>query len=359
MNEFDLKQGYQITDKKLYYNMGDVPVLTGDNEIKGYWGNSSVTEKDLPCITYPTKGNSGVCYVQKSLFDVNNTAILIPKEEYRETINLDYVAFELSRIFPKIATSKDGVSYLNKEIIEKIDLSLPTKDIQTERYDTISKIIHLRKKLISILDNIQLTKEYVLVNPYENYQAKQLPVSDIFDVMSGNSGLTEEFLYSQIQTNQKKEYRVLSGSVNFDSTIFTHKCSHPKKIRELINVVEDKEIIHIVRKGKAGHATYFTKGKFTANDDAYILYINQKTKYSINLRWFSLYIQPMLLEYSSSSDNGTWHKTGFFENIRVDIPILDEQNEVDLQYHKLEKIRTKIENLKNDIDSILEKDIVY
>ena len=359
MKEFDLKQGHQITDKKLYYNIGNVPVLTGDNEIKGYWDSSIITEKDLPCITYPTKGNSGVCYVQKSLFDVNNTAILIPKEEYREKIDLDYVAFELSRLFPKIVTSKDGVSYLNKEIVEKIDLSLPTKTIQTERYNTISKLIHLRKKLILILGKIQLAKNHTLINSYENYQAKQVPISNILDAMSGNPGLTEEFLYSQIQTEEEKEYLVLTGSVNFKSLTYTHKCSHPKKIDELINVIEDTEIIHVVRKGKAGHATYFKKGKITANDDAYILYRNQKTKYSINLRWFSLYIQPKLLKYSSSSENGTWHKTGFFENVCVDIPILDEQNNVDLQYQKLEKIHTETENIKNDVDSILGKNIVY
>ena len=358
MKKFDLNQGHQITDKKLYCNMGNIPVLTGNNEIKGYWHQASVTKEDLPCITYPTKANSGVCYVQESIFDVNNTAILIPKKEFRKEIDLNYVAFQLSRLFPKITTSRSGVSYLNKKIVEKIELSLPSKEIQTKIYKTILKMTNLKKKLSVILEEIQLAKSHTLVNPYDAYQAKSVPITDIFNTMSGNSGLTEEFLYSQIQTEQKKQYLVLTGSINFKLLTYTYKCPHPEKTEQLINTIEDKEIIHIVRKGKAGHATYFPKGKFTANDDAYLLYKNQKIKYEINLRWLAMYLQPVFLEYSSNADNGTWGKTGFFENVFMDIPIIDEQNEVVLQYFKLENIQTKVREIKKCIESLLEKDIV-
>ena len=358
MKQFDLNQGRQITDKKLYYNVGDVPVLTGNNEIKGYWHRASVTKKDLPCITYPTKGNSGVCYVQKSIFDVNNTAILIPRKKYRETMDLNYVAFHLSKLFPKITTSRKGVSYLNREIVEKIDLSLPSKEIQLERYKAISKIINLRRKLSSVLKEIQLVKSRTLTNPYKKYQAKSVPISDILDGMSGNSGLTEKFLYSQIQKEEKREYLVLSGSTGFESPQYIHKCTHPKRTRELINVIENKEIIHIIRKGSAGHSTYFSKGKFTANDDACLLYRNGKTEYEVNLRWLALHMRPVFLDYSSGSDNGTWNRTSFFENVCIDIPAIDEQNNVDLQYSKLEKIYTRIKKIKKDVDAVFQKDIV-
>jgi len=126
---FDLNQGQQITDEEIYYDLGNIPIITGDNEIKGYWSNSIIEIDDLPCITYPTKANSGVCFVQDSIFDANNTAILIPKKEWRKKILLEWVAFKLSKIFPDVSTSKKGVSYLNKEIVDEIEIKFPLKNI--------------------------------------------------------------------------------------------------------------------------------------------------------------------------------------------------------------------------------------
>ena len=358
MKEFDLDQGHQIKDEKLYHSIGNIPVLTANNEIKGYWKHSAVKKKDLPCITYPTKGNSGVCYVQTSKFDANNTAILIPKCQYRKTLDLNYISFILSKLFPKIATSKDGVSYLNKEIVEEIDLELPPKLIQTQIYNSISKIMYFKINLSTILNKIQLLKSKTLMNSYTNYQKKSIPISDLLDVMKTNSGLTEEFIYSQSNTNQKKEYMVLSGSIDFKSSPYIHKCIHPKKPDKLINVIDNKEIIHVVRKGNAGHITYFNKGKFTSNEDAYLLYKKQNTKYNIHLKWLTLDMKSKFLYYSSNSDNGTWNKTNFFDETYVDIPNFDIQQNIISYYSKLETLQFKIEQIINNIDKTLEKDII-
>src|SRR5688572_16337267 len=127
---FDIIQGHQITDKELYYAEGKIPVLTGNNEIKGYWNQSIIEEDSLPCLTYPTKGNAGVVFVQEKIFDANNTAVLIPKDEWREKICLDWFRFKLPPLFLEAMTSKSGVSYLNREIVEEIDIEVPEKTKQ-------------------------------------------------------------------------------------------------------------------------------------------------------------------------------------------------------------------------------------
>lgn len=44
------------------------------------------------------------------------------------------------------------------------------------------------------------------------YQIKDCPIGDVISCMSGNSGLTEEFIYSTTQTKGKR-YKVLSSAI--------------------------------------------------------------------------------------------------------------------------------------------------
>ncbi len=96
---FKIIQGHQITDEELYNSFGDIPVRSGSNTIKGYWDKQIIAEDDLPCITYPTKGNSGEAFIQNDIFDANNTAVLIPLPEFRSRINLEWFAYKLSVSF--------------------------------------------------------------------------------------------------------------------------------------------------------------------------------------------------------------------------------------------------------------------
>jgi hypothetical protein len=74
---FKIVQGHQITDEEIYKSIGNVPIFTARNAIKGYWDKAIVSKEDLPCITYPTKANSGYTFIHDELFDANNTAVLI------------------------------------------------------------------------------------------------------------------------------------------------------------------------------------------------------------------------------------------------------------------------------------------
>lgn len=34
---FYINQGHQITDEEIYNSFGEIPIYTGNNDIKGYW----------------------------------------------------------------------------------------------------------------------------------------------------------------------------------------------------------------------------------------------------------------------------------------------------------------------------------
>ena len=162
---FDIIQGHQITDAELYITEGGIPVLTGKNEVKGYWNSQLVEESDLPCITYPTKANSGEAYVQNRVFDANNTAGLIPKPEWRDQLNLHWVTYRLSSLFLGIATSKEGVSYLNKKIVEEVELEIPDKHVQDDELGIHQELVSTEAQLQAILARIEVITKKSIVLP--------------------------------------------------------------------------------------------------------------------------------------------------------------------------------------------------
>jgi len=152
---FNIIQGHQITDEELYKTDGKIPVFTGSNDVKGYWNKTLIKEEDLPCITYPTKGNKeGNVFVQHKIFDANNTAVLVPKDEWREKINLEWFAFKFKHVLQMIQTSKENVSYLNRDLVEPHEFDIPDIEVQLKELEPIKKLKAMRKKLSLAIDKI-------------------------------------------------------------------------------------------------------------------------------------------------------------------------------------------------------------
>jgi hypothetical protein len=358
---FYLNQGHQITDEEIYKdipNHGNVPIITANNEIKGFWGKSIVSREDLPCITYPSKANSGTCFVKYSIFDANNTAVLVPKEEFKDKVFLEWFAFKLSKLFLKIATSKEGVNYLNKEIVEELDISFPDKNVQIEQYKTISKLLNIRQRIIGSLEKIYLISNSEIIIDYKKFQAKNVSANEIFTCISGNSGLTEEYIYLNTLLERDKRYGVLTGSIDTEQIQKVNLCPKPKNQSEKIAVFSG-EGIHVIRKGKAGVVNYLPEGYYTLNEDAYVLTLKQGCKYDISLKWVVNTCKKIFLEYSTSSDNGTWNMTGFFKHAKFDIPDRAEQEQVVKKFDALIKYEKGLHSIIKEIDEILGKEIIY
>ena len=196
--------------------------------------------------------------------------------------------------------------------------SLPINKVLSDKYQTLLPEYYLRT---------WIRDENAPVYNYKYYQVKDLPVSELFEISGGNSGLTEEYLYSLLFHEGDKRYRLLTGSIDLDTTILIHRCQHPKNAARKIRVISG-EGIHIVRKGKAGYINYLPDGDYTMTDDAYILTRKRNAAYQVSLEWVAKTQTAMFKEYASSSDNGTWTKSGFLEHATISIPSYKEQLEV-------------------------------
>ena len=199
----------------------------------------------------------------------------------------------------------------------------------------------------------ELTKKDIALKN-KKFQATNIPISQIIDYVSGNSGLTEETIYASLQ-RQGVRYEVLSSATE-DRTkmgkvpIFE---INSKKIK----VFEGREGLLVTRNGKAGTTRYLEPGRYTINDHAYILYIKDDCPYQINLKWLSIQYRPQFLEYASSSDNGTWNMTGFFKVVKVDIPSIKEQERLVTLWSIAEKHLERIYNIQFSFDTLISKEI--
>lgn len=354
---FRIIQGHQITDEDIYKSigLGNIPIYTSGNEIKGYWDKAIITQSDLPCISYPSKANSGEAFVQYDIFDANNTAVLVPLPEWRERIVLEWAASKLSNIFLRITTSKEGVSYLNREIVSELDFEVPDKKIQEQELKTISELKNTKLCCDKILSYIQSVNNLTLAVEYQKYQATGVPASELLSCISGNLGLTEEYIYSLINTGEERKYKLLTGSMDVHNALMIPMCPDPHNPDINIRVYRG-EGIHVVRKGKAGYINYLPYDNYASNDDAYILQKKGNCKLDVSLDWLANTHRALFYEYATKSDNGTWNKSAFFQHATFNIPDKAEQDTTIAKILALKKIENKLIALNAAIVSVLNKE---
>ena len=164
-NVFRIIQGHQITDEQIYNSSlktQKIPIITGGNKIKGYWDEAIVQNKDLPCISYPTKANAGEAYIQTSIFDANNTAVMILKEEWKNKVLLEWFILKLPNIFLQVQTSKEGVSYLNKQIVEDFEIKIPSIESQKKEIKIYERLINKKREFGKIKSKIDKIRDFIL-----------------------------------------------------------------------------------------------------------------------------------------------------------------------------------------------------
>lgn len=202
--------------------------------------------------------------------------------------------------------------------------NIAIETVLSDKYYTLLPEYYLRK---------YKRKDNNIVFDYKQYQGKGISASILFDILGGNSGLTEEYIYSLLLNNMERKYKLLTGSTDVINAPRIPRCRHPINQDKKI-MVHSGEGIHIVRKGKAGFISYLPADYYTLNDDAYLLIEKPNHGYKLSLQWLSFTQKNMFSEFASSSDNGTWHKGGFLQYATFDIPSYDEQLEVLKNLHE-------------------------
>ena len=363
-----IKKGdFGLTEEAIYKSIqaGDpfVPLWGGNQEhntvdrmvsSKGKTKDGSpVTVFNGEGIIVSLDGSAGsMTYKRNQSFALNHHAGFF-KILDKNRIIAEYFALFYQSLLQKESVS-EGSKTLTLDQIYSLDYEVPPFPIQNQIMEKIQHILEKKVKITKFLTAIKSLKSRFFTHKYSKYQTHQLPIGEAIDYVSGNSGLTEQFIYQHLQ-NGNRDYSVLSGSVEDSRQL--GKISPCDIDGKKLKVFSDGEGLLIVRKGKAGVTKFLKTGKYSLTDDAYILYLKKDCKYKVDLKWLGIEYKNAFYDYASSSDNGTWNMGGFFGNVLIDIPDHKEQIAVVNLYDKLKLLEDKIVEIDNKIEKIFSKKI--
>jgi len=314
-------------------------------------------------------GKAGTTFfLERGKYAITDHAyILNLRDDCPYKVSLKWLMVQHRSRFLEYSSSSANGTWNMTGFFENVRVDIPISEKQNQVVEAYEKLARLSEKIDVICHAINDARNKQLGYPFANFQGKDVPISEILSFQGGNSGLTEEYLYSQIQAVSEKKYSILTGSTDQSVAIYTHRCEHPKNSTKLISVIEDKPVIHVVRKGKAGTTAYFEKGNYTATDDTYLLFLretpqktmanSQRKPLQVNLKWLMYELKSRFFDYATSSDNGTWNKGKFFKEVRVDIPSYPEQNKIVEVYDELDGLQKRMEKLRTEIEALLMKQI--
>lgn len=363
-NEID-KGNYALTDEAIYASLqnGDelIPLYGGNKEHKTSDRKISVSAKTKKGTTIKIFSGEGIIisldgssgsmtYKNGEKFALNHHAGFITlRKDAINKVNLEYFSLFLQNFYREMGVS-DGSKTLSLEQIYLEEFILPPFDVQCNILNSLKDIKDKLDALIRLKNRCYELINKELTTEYSQFQGKQIKISKCIDYMSGSSKLTEEMNYQRLKIDGNK-YLLLTGATVKENTYVT--------LNDAVDVpkFEQKEGLLVTRKGKAGNVRYLSKGHYTLNDDAYILYEKKNSEYQIDLQWLSIQYKQEFLLHASNSDNGTWNMTGFFECTKIDIPCLAEQQSVVKNYNTLlHRIRT-IEKIENQYCKLIAKEI--
>ena len=146
-----------------------IPIYSGSKENKKTLGkikfNAIIKGKRIkkmngPAIIVVRKGVAGTMrFVNDKEFTINDDVyVLIPKDQYKNNINLLWFIHEYEPLFKTISTARNGNGTFSKSYAEQQHIVIPKKEIQ----DSIAKCIFTLESNKIKIENILLKIEELL-----------------------------------------------------------------------------------------------------------------------------------------------------------------------------------------------------
>jgi len=169
---FDITSGVRITQKEVYYNQGNIPIVTSQTSNEGiaWHGNKewlSKFEKNTkkliftePCITWTKEGNAGKMFFRDyAFFPIDVAGVLRLKTNVN--INLHWFLAVFQNYIYMQTTSKGGQGKLYEEQMANIEVEIPVKENGEIDIEQQNIIYAEYKRLLDIKENLEsIIKKY-------------------------------------------------------------------------------------------------------------------------------------------------------------------------------------------------------
>ncbi len=364
-----IKGNYGLTEEFIYKSINNgtamIPLWGGNKNhsvVERMVAENAKTKSGSPINIFNSEGiiisldgsAGSMTYKKNERFALNHHAgFFTVKEAAKDVILPQFFALFYQEKLKGLSIS-EGSKTLSLEQIYKEDFEIISFNKQQTLMEKIEPIIEKLHFLEKLLDIVSKLKERELITNYKEYQVTNIPIHKVIEKISGNSGLTEEYIYETLQKDGQK-YIVLSSATEDRTKMgYIPKCKINDKE---MNVFENKEGLLVTRNGKAGETRYLSPDYYTINDHAYILYVKDNIPYKIDLRWLAIQYKKEFLSFSSSSDNGTWNMTGFFKKVIIDIPSINEQINIAELWLKIVEYEEKLKQILDIFNIIIKRQI--
>ena len=217
-NEIE-KGNYALTDESIYAS-----IQNGDEFIPLYGGNknhrfterrisiSAKTQKGLPITIFEGEGiiisldgsAGSMTYKNGERFALNHHAGFITlRKDVIARVNLEFFAIYLQNFYSSLSVS-DGSKTLSLTQIYDEEFELPPFDVQCRVLKGLKEITSKMELLIQVKAQLESLLEKDISTDYCSFQAKDVPISECIDYLSGNAGLTEETIYQTLQLEKER-----------------------------------------------------------------------------------------------------------------------------------------------------------
>jgi len=308
-----------------------------------------------PCIILTKDGSAGLLTYKgpAERFTINHHAcVLTVKDEWKGELDLEWFAGQHQSLFFSLVTSRSDNRVFSTEWFERIAISVPD-------YHSVQLQVRKRRRALAKLTaTVRALRREALQLLSQPIDESECPVShagvvsDVLDVLGGNSGLTDQFIYENQPMSPADSIEVLSGATlpgNDLGPASRYARPKGKKLK-----IVDRESILLSRKGfYAGVMRYIGHREVAINDDAYLLVPKKGWEKRLNLRWFShQYSLPLRACVTSQTDNATFNQQ-WLHKLPVRIPEKEAQDREAAKLAALENLDRRLERLEVELRRLL------
>ena len=334
-------RGRIISKMELQENIGEYPVYSSQTLNDGVFGRINTYDYDGEYVQWTTDGaNAGSIFYRNGKFSVTNVCGLLKiKDEYQDKVYAKYLAYILSQESKKYVNYATSNPKLMSNVVEKIEIIIPTIDIQEEIIKILDQFNSLQSELQNELSERKNQYKYWSNKLLNNKEFKLKKLEDIASFSQG------------IQVDPTEQYDYCSDDmVPFLRIVDFVKDDEPpryiKKPDDKYMKKENDEIVMIRYGASAAGKVFINKSGAIANNMFKINIFDNEI--DVKYLWYYLSQDKIYNKLNNKSGGSTMPAINFklAASIDVVVPPIEKQKEI-------VKILDRFENLiNNSVDGL-------